>query len=98
VIGGVVEIAETGRYLKTDRGFLVIESTGEDRAVLAKIDYDQFDALICSSCGFVISGPLLVALSERNKTFVVCGKNYTPKGLFLPLSDSTESVRRVSFR
>jgi CRISPR-associated protein Cas1 len=98
VIGGVVEIAETGRYLKTDRGFLVIESTGEERTVLAKIDYDQFDALVCSSSGFTISGPLLVALSERNKAFVVCGNNYTPKGLFLPLSDSTESVRRVSLQ
>jgi CRISPR-associated protein Cas1 len=98
VVGGVVEIAEPGRYLKADRGFLVVESTGETRSVLAKIDYDQFDALICSSSGFTISGPLLIALSERNKALVVCGRNYTPKGLFLPFGDSTESVRRISLQ
>jgi len=96
VIGGIVEIAEPERYLKTDRGFLVIESTATDRSILGKIDYDQFDALVCSSPGFIISGPLLNELSVRNKSLIICGKNYAPTGIFLPFGETLESVRRIN--
>lgn len=95
VIGGIVEIEQPGRCLKAERGFLVIESTGEARSVLAKIDYDQFDALVCSNTGFTISGPLLAALAERNKSFVITGKDFQPAGMLLPLSENIESIRRV---
>ena len=98
VIGGIVEIEQSGRYLKTERGFLVIESTGETRSVLARIDYDQFDALVCSNAGFTVSGPLLAALVERNKSFVITGKDFQPAGMLLPLSDNMESIRRIQYQ
>ncbi|MCX7775147.1 MAG: type II CRISPR-associated endonuclease Cas1 [Spirochaetaceae bacterium] len=95
MIGGVVEIAESDRCLRTERGFLVVESTGKDRSVLAQIDYDQFDALICSNTGFLITGPLLAMLAEKNKFFIVCGRNYNPLAVLVPLSDNFESIRRI---
>jgi CRISPR-associated protein Cas1 len=96
VIGGVVEISEDSRLLRVERGFLIIEEKdSERRSILARIDLDQFDTLILSNHGAFISTPLIHNLIERNKSIVLCGKDFMPYSFIYPISGNYESAKRI---
>ena len=76
--GRVVEIAEDGRHLCKQRGFLVVEAGG---AELGRVPLDDIDAVIASAHGLTYSNTLLVALAERCAPLVVCGRNHLPAAI-----------------
>ncbi|MCX8013881.1 MAG: type II CRISPR-associated endonuclease Cas1 [Rectinema sp.] len=94
VTGGIVEIANPGRYLRAASGFLVIEDQ-ESRSELSKIDFDRFDCVIFSNPQFIISGPLLHILASRNKSVIVCGNDYSPSCMLMPVNINGESIKRI---
>jgi len=83
MIGGVVEIAEDGRYLSLFRGFLKIsDSDGE----IGRVPLDDISALILSAHQVSLSKNIMTALLERKAVIVTTGKNWHPLGLTLPFA------------
>ena len=68
--GRVVEIAEDGRYMSISRGFMVVQDGTEE---LGRVPLDDIAAVIANGHGLTYSNNLLLALSERNVPFVLCG-------------------------
>ncbi len=56
---------------------------------------DDIMTLIVSARSATLSKPLLVALSERGSTILVCGDNYTPALLCAPISGNAASGKRI---
>ncbi|PLX37065.1 MAG: type II CRISPR-associated endonuclease Cas1 [Hyphomicrobiales bacterium] len=71
----IVEIAEDGRHLSRDRGFLTVSADG---AELGRVPLDDIAAVIANAHGITYSNNLLVALAERGAPLVVCGANFRP--------------------
>ena len=92
MIGGILEIAESGRFLKLDRGFVVIEA---ERQEIGRVALDDIDVLILGGGGASVSSPLLSALAERGAVTLLCGKNYAPLGLLLPIEGMGETASRA---
>jgi CRISPR-associated protein Cas1 len=82
MIGRIVEIANDGRHLACERGFLVVRARNEE---IGRIPLDDITALIANAHGLSYSNNLLVALAERGCPFVLCGPQHRPVGLLLPL-------------
>ncbi len=78
---GIVEIAEDGRNLAIQRGFLVITHNHEP---IAKIAMDDIHALILSANQIQFSKNIMVECAERNIIMVICGYNYLPTALVIP--------------
>lgn len=77
MIGRLIEIAEDGRYLNAERGFMVIQHKGVEKG---RIPLDDVMAVIASGHGLVVSQELLVRLAERNAVFVLCSRRHEPVG------------------
>jgi len=92
MVGGIVEIAETGRYLRLERGFLVIETGGSE---IGRVPLDDVDVLILGGSGCSVSSPLLGALAEEGAVTLLCGHNYAPLGLLFPIEGMGESASRA---
>ena len=82
MIGRIVEIAEQGRHLSIKRGFMVVQSGGEE---LGRVPLDDIGALIANAHGLTYSNNLVLALAERNAAFVLCGPNHQPAAFLWPL-------------
>ena len=78
MIGRLIEIAEDGRYLHAERGFLVVQHKSVEKG---RIPLDDIMAVIASGHGLVVSQELLVRLAERNAVFVLCSKRHEPVGV-----------------
>ena len=79
----IVEIYEENRYLSLERGFLKI-SSGAD--VIARVPIDDIAVLLVSAQGAAFSKNVLNELAERGGISVLCGKNYIPQSLIMPVS------------
>lgn len=82
MLSRVLEIQEENRYLSLSRGFAVIQHASEE---LGKVPLDDIGVLLLSAQGVSISKNLLNALSEKGGVTVLCGKNYTPQSMVLPV-------------
>ena len=81
MIGGLVEVADEGRYLCAYRGFLkVLEGDRE----LGRVPLDDITALILSGSQITLSKALMVELAERKAAIVTCGHNWHPIAFSLP--------------
>lgn len=89
----VVDIADNGRHLSKDRGFLVIEESGRP---LGRIPLDDIGAVIANAHGLTFSKNIVVALSERNIPFVFCGRNHRPAAFLWPADAHHEQGGRIS--
>ena len=78
----VLEIYEENRYLSLSRGFVVIQHGSEE---LGKVPLDDIGVLLISAHGVTVSKNLLNALSEKGGVTVLCGKNYIPQSMVLPI-------------
>lgn len=78
----VLEIQEENRYLSLRRGFIVIKHNTEE---LGKVPLDDIGVLLLSAQGVTISKNILNALAEQGCVTVLCGKNYAPQSMVLPL-------------
>ena len=89
MIGGIVEISESGRHLSVYRGFLkVTDHTSE----LGRVPLDDITALLLSGPQITLSKNLMVALAERKAVIVICGKNWHPVSFSLPYKAHFESA------
>lgn len=81
MIHRVVELQEQGNHAHLERGFLVVEKSGQEAG---RVPLDDIAVLLFSGPGNSISTNLITALAERSVCAVVCGGNYHPKAMVLP--------------
>ena len=79
----VLEIAHNDRYLKLFRGFAVVMERDNE---LGRVTLDELCCVIVSAEQATVSKALLVRLAELGVPLVVCGSNYLPISITLPLS------------
>lgn len=91
-LGRVVEIAEEGRHLSKQRGFLVVSAVG---AEVGRVPLDDVSAVIATALTTTASCALLSDLATRGVPFVLCGRNYAPSGLLWPVAGHHAQQRRM---
>lgn len=91
-LGRVVEIAEDGRHLAKDRGFLTVKA---GRQELGRIPLDDIVAVIATARGTSISTAVIAALAERGTPLVLCGENFSPTALVFPIGVHHAQQRRM---
>lgn len=82
MIGRVIEIASDGRHLAVSRGFMTISAEGSE---VGRVPLDDIGVLLCHAHGLSYSNNLVVALTERGASIVVCGANHMPVAWVWPL-------------
>lgn len=82
MLNRVLEICEENRYLSLNRGFIVIKHDSEE---LGKVPLDDIGVLLLSAQGVSFSKNILNALAEKGCITILCGKNYAPQSMVLPL-------------
>ncbi len=92
-LGRVIEIAEEGRYLSKERGFLVVTS-GRDE--IGRVPLDDIAAVLATARGTSVSVALLTALAERGLPFVVPGANFAPAAVLWPMVGHHAVSRRMA--
>ncbi len=93
MIGRVVEIAEDGRHLAKDRGFLTVHANGTE---LGRVPLDDIAAVISNAHGITYSNNLLVALAERGAPLVICASNHRPAAILWSTEGNYEQAGRMS--
>ncbi|MGD9160831.1 MAG: type II CRISPR-associated endonuclease Cas1 [Desulfobacteraceae bacterium] len=91
MIPNIVEIAEDGRYLCKERGFLVVKSGGNE---LGRVPLDDIGMLMANAHGLTYSNNLLVALADRNVPFFICNSKHLPVAVMWPVSTHHAHVKR----
>jgi CRISPR-associated protein Cas1 len=89
MIGGLVEIAESGRHLSVHRGFLKVS---EEREEIGRVPLDDITALILTGHQTTLSKNLMVELADRHAVIVTCGQNWHPVSFTLPFAQHFESA------
>lgn len=92
MLGRIVEIAQDGRRLSVDRGFLLIR---DHEQALGRIPLDDIAAVIGSAHGLTFTNSVLVALAERRVPLVVSGTNHSPVAFLWPLEGHHEQAGRM---
>ena len=82
MLNRVLEICEENRYLSLSRGFIVIQHGSEE---LGKVPLDDIGVLLLSAQGVTFSKNILNALAEKGCITILCGKNYAPQSMVLPV-------------
>lgn len=82
MLNRVLEICEENRYLSLNHGFIVIKHDSEE---LGKVPLDDIGVLLLSAQGVSFSKNILNALAEKGCITILCGKNYAPQSMVLPL-------------
>jgi CRISPR-associated protein Cas1 len=90
MIGGIVEVSEPDRFISIHRGFLKVSNGGEE---LGRVPLDDITALIVSSPQSTLSKNLMVELAERKAIIVICGHNWHPLSLTLPITGHYQSTK-----
>ncbi len=93
MIGRVVEIAEDGRHLAKNRGFLTVHGDG---AELGRVPLDDIAAVIANAHGITYSNNLLVALAERCAPLVICAANHRPAAILWSAEGNYEQAGRMA--
>lgn len=93
MIGRIVEIAEEGRHLAKERGFLTVNADGDE---LGRIPLDDVSAVIANAHGVTYSNSLLVALAERCAPLVLCGSNHRPAAVLWAAEGNYEQAGRMA--
>jgi CRISP-associated protein Cas1 len=78
----VVDVAEHGRRLSLDRGFLVVADVDRE---IGRVALDDIGSVMLSAYGTSCTTPLAVALAERGVPTAVCGKNHLPVAWTFPI-------------
>ncbi len=78
----IIEIQEEGRYLSLERGFLRITKKDEH---LASVPLDDIAVLLISAQSVSFSKHILNEIAERGGISILCGKNYLPQSMIVPI-------------
>jgi CRISPR-associated protein Cas1 len=92
MLGRIVELATDGGRLGVERGFLTITST----TGCGRVALDDIEAVIASARGLTYSNAALAALAERGAPLVICGRDYTPAAVLMPISGHFEQGLRMA--
>lgn len=92
MIGRIVEIAEDGRHLSVQRGFLIIEVGGEEAG---RVPLDDIAALVANAHGVTYTNNLFVGLAKRGAPVVLCGPNHAPVAWMLPAEGHHAQTERM---
>lgn len=84
MLGRVLEVCEENRYVSLSRGFVVVQN-GAD--ILGKVPLDDVAVLLLTAQGISLSKNILNALCERGCITVLCGANFSPQSMVLPVSN-----------
>ena len=82
-IGRIVEVAEDGRHISSERGFLVVREKDKE---IGRVPLDDIATLLINAHGITFSNNLFHALSERGAIAVLCGANHLPYAWLWPIS------------
>lgn len=82
MIGRVIEIASDGRYLAVSRGFMTISAEGSE---VGRVPLGDIGVLLCHAHGLTYSNNLIVELTGRGASVVICGPNHLPVAWIWPL-------------
>jgi CRISPR-associated protein Cas1 len=91
-LGRIVEVAENGRYLAREDGFLVISAAREE---LGRVALDDIAAVIATAPGTTVSCAALAEMSARGIPFVICGRNFLPSSIVWPVAGHHAQQRRM---
>src|SRR6056297_2292492 len=92
---GIVEINKNNRHLSLFRGFLRISENGEK---LKDLPLDAIETLLVSGSGITYSHNILVSCTERKIPLVICGKNYHPAGILMPVVGHHKQTEIMEFQ
>ncbi|MGG5812474.1 type II CRISPR-associated endonuclease Cas1 [Falsiroseomonas sp. CW058] len=87
-----MEIAEDGRHLSKDRGFLTVSSQGEE---LGRLPIEDLAGVIATGHGTTLSLNLASALAEQGVPLVLCGPNFVPASVLWPIVGHHAQQRRM---
>jgi CRISPR-associated protein Cas1 len=79
----IIEIQDENRYLSLEHGFLKISKGTEQ---IARVPLDDVAVLLISAQSVSFSKHILNELAERGSISVLCGKNYIPQSMVMPVS------------
>lgn len=79
----VLELASNGTYLKLFRGFAVVM---EDDNELGRVTLDELCCVLLTAQQTTLSKSIMVRLAELGVPIVVCGANFLPISMTLPLT------------
>jgi CRISPR-associated protein Cas1 len=92
MIGRVVEIAQDGRHLAADRGFMLVTADGEE---VGRVPLDDIGVVVINAHGVTYSNNLIVRLAERGAGLVVCAANHNPIGWLWPVVGNHDQTARI---
>ncbi|MDC0131960.1 type II CRISPR-associated endonuclease Cas1 [Alphaproteobacteria bacterium] len=78
----IIEIMTPGTSLQKNRGFIEVSN---DTGFVGRVAIDDALAIIIGTPGCSVSTNLLDVLSTSNIPIVICGNNYNPSSITLPL-------------
>lgn len=86
-----IEIAEDGRHVSVNHGFLVISA---DHQELGRVPLDDIAALIANAHGLTYSNNALLELTRRGAPVVLCGPHHRPEAFLWPIDGHhTQALR-----
>lgn len=88
----LVEIAGENRHLKLYRGFLVVESRGDE---LGRAPLDDLGTVLIHGFGITYSNNLMVALAERGIPVLICNTAMAPAALMWPVVSHHRQAERL---
>lgn len=89
----IIEISTPGVYLSKNRGFIEVS---KDTVLIGNVAIDDALAIIISTPGCAVSTNLLDAFSASNIPVVICGKNYLPSSITLPVAGHSRQFMVMS--
>lgn len=92
MIGRVVEIAQDGRHLAVDRGFMTVSEHGDE---IGRVPLDDIGVVVVNAHGVTYSNTLIVKLAERGAGVVVCGANHNPVAWLWPVIGHHDQANRL---
>lgn len=95
MLNRIIEVSEENRYVSLSRGFMVIK---DESKILGQIPLDDISTLLLTSHGITLSKNVLNALAERNCITVLCGKNYVPQSMVLPVANHCFFTKNVKMQ
>ena len=92
MLNRILEISEENRYISLSRGFVVVK---QDNVELGKIPIDDISVLLLTAQGVTVSKNILNTLSENNCITILCGKNYVPSSIVVPISSHYQFTKNL---
>lgn len=92
MVGRIVEIAQDGRHLAVDRGFLTVSAEGVE---VGRVPLDDIGVVMINAHGITYSNNLIVKLAERGAGVVACGANHNPVAWLWPVVGHHDQATRM---